>query len=215
MHLDSKRGVEQPQLIVYVLFTIILTLSGIYVAFVYLGGINITFDFHDYASRLNVVTSKMIYSTDCFGIESSYIADDGTHYQKEIGVINWTKFNSTKTIPEGCVSAGDSPVWVELTFRDSKISDTAWSCYGCPAICEKAKTDCYSSCQIGSNLMCIPACDKEFNNCVNSCMGTCKEPIDQELSDPDKWQQSERKILVFIQNGTSIGLGQLRVRLQN
>ncbi|MCX6774538.1 MAG: hypothetical protein NTY99_00410 [DPANN group archaeon] len=168
-----RKGIEQPQLIVYVLFTIILTLSGIYVAFTYLGGVSIGFEFHDYASRLNLVTSKMIYSTDCFGVESSY-SKDGTHYQKEIGVVNWTKFNTTKIIPSGCISGGENQTWVELTFLDSSITDTVWSC--------------------------------------PSSSSNCKEPDNSQLI--QNWKDSERNMLVFIQNGTSLDLGKLTVRLK-
>ena len=181
MYLDSKRGVEQPQLIVYVLFTIILTLSGIYVAFTYLGGVNVSFEFQDYASRLNLVTSKMIYSSDCFGVESSYYAPDATkHYQKEIGVVNWTKFNKTRYIPPECVSGGEKQVLAELEFLSTHIKDIAWSCSG-------------SSMDV-------------------SFCAAYGQPNDVALR--LQWKPSKRNMLVFIQNGTSLSLGRMTVRLK-
>jgi ABC-type sugar transport system permease subunit len=170
-----QKGVEQPQLIVYVLFTVILTLSGIYVAFTYLGGIDIQFEFQDYASRLNLVTSKMIYSPDCFGVETTY-AKDGTHYQKAIGVVNWTKFNSTSRIPSLCISGGENQTWVRLTFVDSNIIDTVWSC--------------------------------------PSSSSNCKEPTTDQFINEWQTQGMTRRMLVFIQNGTSLDLGKLEVRLK-
>jgi len=167
--IKSKRGVEQPQLIVYVLFTVVLTLTGIYVAFTYLGGVHITFQFQDYASRLNIVTSNLINSPNCFAVEQSYTAATGTFYQVDAGKIDWKKFNSTNgnKILLDCSGAGKSQAWARLVFLNSKVSDTVWS---------------------GS------------------------EPTESQIA--NEWTDVERDILVLIQNGSSVSLGRLTVRLK-
>jgi hypothetical protein len=164
MH-NSKKGVEQPQLIVYVLFTVILTLTGIYVGFIYLGGVDAAFEFQDYASRLNIVTSNIINSPNCFAVEQSYTtAAGGTFYQVDTGKINWTRFNSTdgNKILSDCSAAGKNQTWVKLTFLNSGVSDTIYS---------------------GA------------------------EPTDE-------WTPAERNVIVLIQDGNSVSLGRLEVRLK-
>lgn len=171
MHkIRGKKGVEQPQLIVYVLFTVVLTLTGIYVAFTYLGGVTVGFEFQDYASRLNIVTSNLVNSPNCYAIESSYAKDGSTYYQVDTGKLNWTKFNASNKIPDICMSAGKNQTWAKLTFLDGSskgTSDTVWS---------------------GS------------------------EPTKERLA--NDWTPAERKILVLIQNGSSVSLGRLEVRLK-
>ncbi len=168
MH-NSRKGIEQPQLIVYVLFTVVLTLTGIYVGFTYMGGIATTFEFQDYASRLNIVTSNLINSPNCYAVETSYAVPAGTFYQVDAGKINWLRFNSTdgNKILSDCSAAGKNQTWVKLTFLDSGISDTVWS---------------------------------------------GPEPTKEQLV--NEWTPAERNILVLIQNGSSVSLGNLEVRLK-
>ena len=133
--MKNKKGVEQPQLIVYVLFTVILTLTGIYVAFTYLGGVKIAFEFQDYASRLNVVTAKLVNSPSCYAAETQYTTQTGTFYQVDVGKINWQRFNNSNKIPDGCVGINEKQVLVDLEFLDSRIRDKVWTCQQQRASC--------------------------------------------------------------------------------
>lgn len=124
----NKKGIEQPQVIVYVIFVIVLTIAGIYVAFTKLGGVTVTFEFHDYAARLNVVSTKLMFTPECYAIENSYLGKDGSkHYQISSGVINWTLFNKTNIISSKCLS-GEKQVWAELSFFGTNNRDSIWSC---------------------------------------------------------------------------------------
>lgn len=128
--INGKKAIEQPQVIVYVLFVIVLTIAGIYVAFTQLGGVDITFQFQDYASRLNTVATKLMFTPECYAIENSYYGKDGSqHYQVSSGIINWTRFNKTDIIDQKCLSS-KAQVWVELKDISTSVTDTIWSCPG-------------------------------------------------------------------------------------
>jgi hypothetical protein len=152
-------------------------------------------------------------------VETTY-AKDGTHYQKAIGVVNWTKFNSTSRIPSLCISGGENQTWVRLTFVDSNIIDTVWSCTTvttCSKTCEGARQLCYKACnsdRLTDNSICIAVCDTAANVCLDVCPPDCKEPNDEQLVKEWRTQNMTRKMLVFIQNGTSLDLGKLEVRLK-
>jgi hypothetical protein len=193
------KGVEQPQVIVYVLFVVVLTLAGIYVAFTQLGGANIAFEFQDYASRLNAAATKLIFTPECFAVETSY-TKGGIYYQVSGGIIDWTKFNGTTTISQSCLS-GEQQVWVSLTEVNDKYSDTIWSC---------TDIGCFGS--GGCNIFPTQyACE------VAKCTwGTipCAEPTKEQISDPKQWLQTSRSYLVLIKNGTTTDQGVLTVRLK-
>jgi len=126
----NKRGVEQPQVIVYVLFVTVLTLAGMYVAFTMLGGVGISFKYQDSNARLNSAAAKMIFTPECFALESQYddYADiNKKHYQVESGTINWNKFSATSQIASSCVS-DKSQVFVEIKDIDDTFKDIAWTC---------------------------------------------------------------------------------------
>ncbi len=128
----NKKGVEQPQVIVYVIFVIILTIAGIYVSFTKLGGVDITFEFHDFASRLNVVSTKLMFTPECYAVESNYTAEDKIlHYQINGGIIDLAKFNKTNTniIDSKCLS-GEKQVWASLKEINKAYNETVWSCPG-------------------------------------------------------------------------------------
>ncbi len=121
------KGVEQPQVIVYVLFVVVLTLAGIYVAFTQLGGVNITFKFQDYASRLNTVSAKLMLTPECYAVENSYSKSGyGTYYQVSGGVIDWVKFNKSSTISGDCM-ADENQVLANLTEINGNYYSTAWT----------------------------------------------------------------------------------------
>src|SRR3989304_501510 len=126
----SKRGVEQPQVIIYTLFVVILTLSGIYVGFTFLGGIDVTLDFQDYASRLNTSSSRMIFSPQCFAQEMQY-TKGGTFHQVNSGIIDWVKFNATTVIQSSCLA--NEVAWAKLESVDTgKFEKIVWSCGALP-----------------------------------------------------------------------------------
>jgi hypothetical protein len=127
--MEKKGDVEQPQFLIYVLFTIVLTLAGIYVALNFLGAVQVKFEWLDYASRINTVTSNLINSPNCFAVEENYTAENKIFHTVNVGKINWTKFNSTESnnIFSKCASVGESEAWAKLTFLDSKVSSAIWT----------------------------------------------------------------------------------------
>lgn len=134
--MKNKRGVEQPQVIVYVLFVTVLVLAGMYVAFTKLGGVDITYKFQDYSARLNTVAAKAIFTTECFAYETSYSSSDGkTHYQVEGGTINWAKFTARDQVSASCLSEKNQ-IFLQLQEINNAFSDKAWTC---PA---PSKSDC-------------------------------------------------------------------------
>ncbi len=126
LRINSRKGIEQPQVIIYVLFVVVLTISGIYIAFTQLSGVSLIFEFHDYASRLNTVSAKMMFTPECFAVETP-LAKSENKYQVSGGVIDWDKFNKTKLIRSDCLP-GENPVWARLQDLDTKVSDAIWSC---------------------------------------------------------------------------------------
>lgn len=126
----NKKAVEQPQVIVYVIFVVVLTIAGIYVAFTQLGGVDITFQFQDYNSRLNTVATKLMFTPECYAVENNYIGKDNkTYYQVSSGVIDWLKFNKTDIIDSKCL-ANEKQVWIKLDDKDTNVIDTIWNCPG-------------------------------------------------------------------------------------
>ncbi|HKZ49733.1 MAG TPA: hypothetical protein VJ110_01895 [Candidatus Nanoarchaeia archaeon] len=126
----NRKGVEQPQVIIYTLFVVILTLSGIYVGFTFLGGIDVTLDFQDYASRLNTASSRMIFSPQCFAQEMQY-TKGGTFHQVNSGIIDWVKFNATTVIQSSCLA--NEVAWAKLESVDTgKFEKIVWSCGALP-----------------------------------------------------------------------------------
>ncbi|MEM4247771.1 MAG: hypothetical protein QXH80_00740 [Candidatus Nanoarchaeia archaeon] len=125
--------IEHPQVIVYILLVMVLTLSGMYVSFTKLGGVDITFKFQDYASRLNTVSGRLMLTPECYAVENNY-SKEGTHYQVSAGTIDWVRFNSSNIIDSKCLS-NEKQVWVHLQYTDKTVADTIWSCPGqtsCP-----------------------------------------------------------------------------------
>jgi hypothetical protein len=120
----GKRGVEQPQTIVYVFVVVIQVIIGIYVAFTFLGGVDIKLQFQDYAARLNAAGSQLIHSPDCFAVEATYQTAIGVQKQVSAGIIDWNKFNDTETLPQRCIIK--DRIWARLEIFDFG-SDITWN----------------------------------------------------------------------------------------
>lgn len=125
----NRKGVEQPQVIVYVLFVVVLTMAGIYASFTLLGGVVLVFDFQDYSSRLNTVAAKLMFTPECYAYESNY-DKGGTHYQVSGGVIDWQKFNSSNVINKTCLTTDIA--WAQLKDFNNKYSGKVWNCEAPP-----------------------------------------------------------------------------------
>ncbi|MEM2873923.1 MAG: hypothetical protein QW063_00485 [Candidatus Nanoarchaeia archaeon] len=119
---SNKRGIEQPQVIIYILFVVILSLCGIYLAFTFFDILKVEYDFIDYASRASMIGSKFLMSPACFAAESSYTYAGNTYYQVTSGVIDWAKFNKSDTIPQSCAVSGE--IWAKLSSLDDSFTDT-------------------------------------------------------------------------------------------
>lgn len=208
-----RKGVEQPQVIVYVLFVVVLTLTGIYVAFTQLGGVSIQFTFHDYASRLNIAATRLMLTPECFAVENSY--NKGvTSYQVDGGTIDWQKFYNSKFISDSCVPIREwtdnsgkthrADIWINLTEINGKYSDTIWSC---PFVCsgDKACED------YGSKSSCE---DESDSSDCGWGIQPCSEPTNKTRADPDEWLQISRSYFVLIKNGTTTDSGILTLRLR-
>lgn len=193
------KGVEQPQVIVYVLFVVVLTLAGIYVAFTQLGGVSIAFTFQDYASRLNIVATKFMLTPECFAAEDSYYKEGNSYYQVNGGIIDWTVFNKTTYVSTKCLS-GEKPVWAKLAEINGKYSDTIWSCDNFVCTGEEG-CDEYSTKD-----------DCEYYSC--EWVQSCSEPSPGQLANPDEWTQISRSYFVLIKNGTTIDQGTLTLRVK-
>lgn len=90
----SKKAIEQPQVIIYVLFTTVLAISGLFVAYSYMGQIDIDMEISDYNLKYNALASKLINSPDCFALSKTYTADGVTYRQTDIGIIERSKITS-------------------------------------------------------------------------------------------------------------------------
>ncbi|MGC9058581.1 MAG: hypothetical protein ACP5IJ_01995, partial [Candidatus Nanoarchaeia archaeon] len=91
----SKRGVEQPQVIIYVLYTMILVIAGIYIGFTQLGGVNYTFTFLDLNEKINFIAVNLLSNPACLAAESNYndppfqqTHSQQTYYQVSAGIID-------------------------------------------------------------------------------------------------------------------------------
>jgi len=85
----NKKAVEQPQVIIYVLFTVILVIAGIYIGFTQLGGIDYQFKFLDYNEKANLIATQLLANPDCLALENNYSYYQ-TYYQVWSGIINIT-----------------------------------------------------------------------------------------------------------------------------
>jgi len=207
-----RKGVEQPQVIVYVLFIVVLTLTGIYVAFTQLGGVSIQFTFHDYASRLNIAATRLMLTPECFAFENSY-TKDVTSYQVEGGAIDWQKFYNSKFISDSCVPISEwtdksgkthrADIWINLTEINGKYSDALWSC--------PATTGCYG----GEGCGTLSESDCWKAKCKwGKYTEPCNSPTPGQLANPDEWLQISRSYFVLIKNGTTTDSGILTLRLR-
>jgi hypothetical protein len=164
----SKKAVEQTRVIVYVIFTTILTLAGIYIAYIYMGNIDIDIKYSDYNSRYNAAAARFINSPNCFALETSYQTPDSkTYWQVSSGVLEWTKFNSSKIISANCINH-ENQLWLELKKIDTNEKATAWTCLPWGTM--------------------VPA-ERGFGYRVLSEAERCAEPSDTDRADDSKWQQ--------------------------
>jgi len=123
---NSKKAIEEPRVIVYVLFTTVLVLAGIYVAFTYMGAIDIRFDFSDYNFRYNSAVARLIYSSQCYAYKDSYVSEDGqTYTQVHAGVLDLNEIVASSKIPETCIR-GEQPLFVNITQYDMSGSATKY-----------------------------------------------------------------------------------------
>ena len=117
--IHSKKGIDQPQAIIYVFFVMILTICGFYLAYMYMGGLTVHLEFSGYTTRYNADVARIINSPTCFAYEGSYIdPDNDEKYQVYAGVIDWSKIS--QKIPESCIR-GEHPIWLKLEFLDESI----------------------------------------------------------------------------------------------
>ena len=120
----NKKAVEQPQVIIYVLFTVILVIAGIYIGFTQLGGIDYQFKFLDYNEKANLIATQLLANPDCLALENSYSYYGQIpyqYYQVWSGIINIT---SGKPKPD-CINSLKNtglPFYANITnvseFRD-------------------------------------------------------------------------------------------------
>jgi hypothetical protein len=195
--------VSHTQHIVYVLFVIVLSITGIYIAFSFLGGASIAFTFHDYASRLNIIASRLLLAPECFALVEEY-SKDGTHRQVRAGIIDFSRVPSDNIIPEKCVR-GENASWVQLKDLDetdaSKQITKLWSC---------TEIGCYGQ---SAN----PAAPCGFHVTQQVCerhagcswgIVPCPEPS------LDGWSKEERTFFVLVKKGGEFHKGVLTVRLK-
>ena len=112
----SKKAVEEPRVIVYVLFTTILVLSGLYIAFTYMGVIDLRFDFSDYNFRYNSAASRIMNSPSCYAYQEAYTKDGQTYYQVLPGVIDLSEIK-TQLILDTCIR-GEKQIFINITQYD-------------------------------------------------------------------------------------------------
>ncbi len=192
--LKGRKAVEQPRVLVYVLFTTILTIAGIYVAYIYMGNIDIDLKFSSYNSRYAAAAARFLNSPNCFSAETSYVTpapDSKTYWQVSPGVLNWTKFNSSSLISANCIN-NEKQIWLSLSYIDdaAKIA-TAWTCK--PAEFTVKLTP------VGYQFVYTPE--------------DCSDPA-KVLVDDTKWQQKDDSYFVLIEDSTGRHPGKLVMRLK-
>jgi hypothetical protein len=199
----DKRGVEQPQVIIYTLFVVILTLSGIYVAFTFLGGVDITIDFHDYASRLNTASSRIIFSPQCFALETNYIKEGVTSYQVSSGIMDAEKFSGTLLMPSSCVT-GES-MWAKLQSIESgyEFDHEVWTCGELPVNIIEGLIN------VGKDLIAKGTVSQAD---INKALAICTRPTQEQLA--TEWRQGARSFYVLIEDNNAMHKGVLTVRLK-
>jgi|GEM_PF-5232991 len=131
----NKRGVEQPQVIIYVLYTVILAIAGIYIAFNFLGGIDLNVKFEDHTTRFNTLTARLVGTSECLAHETSYNAPfDQRNFEYSVfGVLDRTKVDDS-IVTQNCVSM-NRQFWLELTYIDESFSTNMWNCPRGQATC--------------------------------------------------------------------------------
>ena len=122
----GKRGVEQPQVIVYVLLVTILTIAGLYVAFIYMGDVKLSISFSTYNTRFNAAAARFLNSPECFAVEETYNWNGQKYAQVHAGIISWEKFNESERISRNCINR-EKQIWLKLESLDGELSDTIWT----------------------------------------------------------------------------------------
>ena len=128
MLIKNKRGVEQPQAIIYVLYTVILTIAGIYIAFNYLAGIDLNVEFEDHATRFSALTARLVGTSECLATETSFTApsDERNIKYAQFGILDAGKLLS-EIVPTKCIS-NEAQFWLNVSTVDGSLTKIMWSC---------------------------------------------------------------------------------------
>ncbi len=126
----GKRGVEQPQVIIYIVYTVILALAGIYVAWSYLGGVDVEVDFNAYTIQFNSLATRLVGTPECFALEDRYLApaDNNAYFDyPRFGIISRDKLPGDRRVNKTCVSQ-EKQFWLALSTIDGAYTHIDWNC---------------------------------------------------------------------------------------
>jgi hypothetical protein len=129
MKIKSKKAIEQPQFLIYTLFTTILTITGIYTGFMLFGDVDMKLEFSNYNLRYNAAAARILNDPDCFAYEQSYVDPNGKLHHQVEQLIDWQKLTQSN-IPTSCIDR-EEQLYIKVTPLDTQHStyDTElWSC---------------------------------------------------------------------------------------
>jgi len=197
----SKKGIDSPQAIIYVLFVMLLTVCGFYLAYMYMSGLNMEIEFSGYVARYNAAAARLTNSPLCFAYEDTYMMPaNEKKYQVFGGIIDWGKFTSSAVIPEKCIR-GESGIWLKLEYIYVSKSHTIWN--------TRYKTEVVET-ELESRIAeSSPGYAPRGRNIVEVAIET--EPTEEEL---EKWQPKANRYYVTIKDDSGFHPGILTMRLE-
>lgn len=93
--IHNKKGDEQPRAIVYVIFCVVLAITGMYVAFSFKGDSKMDVQMFDYKMDYNIMVSQLVNTEKCFAYSGTYTTPDGkTKNQVQPGILDDTKMGN-------------------------------------------------------------------------------------------------------------------------